>query len=129
MKPLHWIGSSLRDVRAFPEDVRAEVGYSIYLAQEGGKALTSVPLVGFGGAKVLEVVVDDDGETYRAVYAVKFLNAIYVLHAFQKKSKKDSETPKQEIDLVKSRLKVAELHHQQNYKVAVRRGKKNERGA
>lgn len=129
MKPLHWVGSSLRDVQGFPEDVRSEVGYSIYLAQAGGKAINAVPLVGFGSSKVLEVIVDDDGETYRAVYTVKFAHAVYALHAFQKKSKRDRETPKQEIDLVKSRLKIAEEHHKAKYKVAARRGKKNDRGA
>ncbi len=128
MKPLHWVGSSLKAIRSFPEDVRAEVGYSIYLAQVGDKAANAVPMLGFGSAKVLEVVIDEDGDTYRAVYTVKFRHAVYVLHAFQKKSKKGISTPKPDLDLIKDRLKAAEAHHASTYKVE-RRDKSNEHGA
>ena len=87
MKPLHWIASSKRDVSEFPDDVKSEVGYTLWLAQKGDKGINALPMVGFGSAKVLEVVIDDSGEAYRAVYTVKFQRAVYVLHAFQKKSK------------------------------------------
>ena len=94
MKPLFWIGSSRRDLREFPEDVRYEAGFSLHLAQKGDKAINAVPMMGFGSAKVLEVVIDSMGNTYRAVYTVKFAKAVYVLHAFQKKSRKGIATPK-----------------------------------
>ena len=128
MKPLHWVGSSLKDLRNFPEEVRSEVGYSVYLAQVGDKATNAVPMLGFGSAKVLEVVIDEDGDTYRAIYTVKFRHAVYVLHAFQKKSKKGIATPKPDLDLIKTRLKAAEDHHEKHYKVE-RREKSNEHGA
>lgn len=115
MKRVHWIGSSLEDVREFPGDARSEVGYAIYLAQMGDKAVNAVPLVGFGSSKVLEIVANQDGDTYRTVYTVKFKHAVYVLHAFQKKSKKGIKTPATDIDLVKSRLKVAERHYRTIY--------------
>ncbi|MES1203326.1 MAG: type II toxin-antitoxin system RelE/ParE family toxin [Pseudomonadota bacterium] len=111
LKPVEWVGASLKDVRAFPEEVRDSVGYALYLAQVGQKHVSVKPLKGFGGAGVLEVVEDHDGDTYRAVYTVKFASAIYVLHAFQKKSKSGVRTPKAEIELVKQRLKVAERLH------------------
>jgi phage-related protein len=115
MKPLHWIGNSLKNTRDFPEEVRQEVGFSIQLAQKGGKAANAVPLVGFGSAKVLEVIIDDCGDTFRAIYTVKFRRAIYVLHAFKKKSKKGRETPRPEVNLIKSRLELAEAHYKANY--------------
>jgi phage-related protein len=115
MKPLNWVGSSQDDLHEFPPDVRREAGYCIYLAQKGDKALNAVPMVGFGGAKVLEVVIDDDGNTYRAVYTVKFAKAVYVLHAFQKKSRKGISTPKPDLDLIRRRLANAEKHYRQNY--------------
>jgi phage-related protein/predicted XRE-type DNA-binding protein len=94
MRPLHWIGDTLKIVRELPEDVRYEVGFALFQAQQGGKAVNAVPLVGFGSSKVLEVIIDGDGDTYRAIYTVKFQEAIYALHAFQKKSKKGVATPK-----------------------------------
>jgi phage-related protein len=115
MKPLNWVGSSQDDLCEFPPDVRREAGYCIYLAQKGDKALNAVPMVGFGGAKVLEVVIDDDGNTYKAVYTVKFAKAVYVLHAFQKKSRKGISTPKPDLDLIRRRLANAEKHYRQNY--------------
>ena len=115
MKNVHWIGATLKNLRAMPDEVRREAGFSIWMAQKGDKATNVVPLVGFGSAKVLEVVIDDDGDTYRAVYTVKFAKAVYVLHVFQKKSKKGTATPKHEIDLVRTRLKTAEKHYKQHY--------------
>jgi len=108
MKPLRFIGNSYSSLKAFPKEVREEVGYALWEAQLGEKAETAKPLKGFGGAGVLEVVEDFDGSTYRAVYTVKFTTAVYVLHTFQKKSKRGIATPKKEIDLIRSRLKLAE---------------------
>jgi phage-related protein len=111
LKPLAWIGNSQKELRAFPEDVKDVMGYALHLAQAGGKHDAVKPLAGFGGAGVLEVVDDYDGDTYRAVYTVKFADRVYVLHAFQKKAKKGIKTPKQEIDLIRERLKLAEADH------------------
>ncbi len=87
------------------------MGQALDDAQHGEKHPGARPLKGFGGAGVLEIVEDDDGDTYRAVYTVKFAGAIYVLHAFQKKAKRGRATPKKDIDLVKRRLKTARQHH------------------
>ncbi len=111
MKPLKWVGSSQEDLRTFPVAVRREVGYALYLAQIGAKAIKAKPLKGFGGAGVLEVVADHDGNTFRAIYTVRFAEAVFVLHAFQKKSKQGAATPKADMDLVKRRLKVAIDEH------------------
>jgi phage-related protein len=111
IKNIVWIGSSRRDLRTFPAEVKDVMGYALYKAQVGLKAPTAKPLRGFGGTSVLEVVEDHQTDTYRAVYTVKFSEFVYVLHAFQKKSKKGIATPKPEIDLIKRRLKVAEEDH------------------
>ncbi len=111
MKKLYWIGSSLEDVRRFPEAVKDAVGYALYLAQEGDKHSDARPLRGFSGAGTLEIVADHRGDTYRAVYTVRFRDTVYVLHAFQKKSKKGIATPKQDIELIRARLKLAREHH------------------
>ncbi|OQW55334.1 MAG: addiction module toxin RelE [Proteobacteria bacterium HN_bin10] len=113
-KPVVWIGSALRDLRAFPDVVRDTMGFALYLAQIGGKHDGAKPLKGFTGAGVLEVVEDHDGDTYRAVYTVRFASAVYVLHAFQKKSKTGVKTPKAEIDRVEKRLKAAEELHRRS---------------
>ncbi len=113
LKPLEWVGSAKADLRAFPGPARREMGYALYLAQLGMKALKAKPLKGFGGAAVLEIVEDHDGSTYRAVYTVRFARVVFVLHAFQKKSKKRATTPKSEIDLIKRRLKAAAEKYQQ----------------
>ena len=90
------------------------MGYALYLAQCGDKHLDAKPLRGFGGgAGVLEVVADHDGDTYRAVYTVRFADAVYVLHAFQKKSKRGIATPKREIERIRQRLQQAQEHYQQ----------------
>ena len=107
MKPVHWIGSSRKDLRAMPDQVQDDIGYALYLAQMGGKHADAKPLTGFKGAGVLEIVENHDGDTYRAVYTVRFANAIYVLHAFQKKSKRGIATPQADMDLIKRRLQQA----------------------
>lgn len=108
MKPVEWIGSSYKDFVSFPDAVQNEMGHALYLAQVGRMHLSAKPLTGFTGAGVVELVEDDHHGTYRAVYTVKFESAIYVLHAFQKKSKKGIKTPREDIELVRRRLKVAE---------------------
>jgi phage-related protein len=108
IKSIVWIGSSRRDVKSFPAEVKDVMGYALYQAQIGLKAPSAKPLRGFGGAGILEIVEDHQTDTYRAVYTVKFAELVYVLHAFQKKSKKGIATPKPEIDLIKRRLRVAE---------------------
>lgn len=115
MKPVHFIGQCLKDLRKFPDEVRSEVGFALFLAQTGEKAIHAMPLVGFGSAKVLEVIIEHGTDAYRAVYTVKFPEAVYGLHAFQKKSKKGIATPKAEMNLVKDRLKLAEQHYKTNY--------------
>ena len=107
-KIVAWIGSSRSDLRSFPDDVQDAIGYALYEAQLGRKASCAKPLGGFGGASVMEIVDDHEGDTYRAVYTVRFTDFIYVLHVFQKKSKKGISTPKTDIDLIKKRLKIAE---------------------
>jgi phage-related protein len=128
VKTLHWISSGKKDLEAFPREVRQEAGYSLHLAQCGESALGAVAMVGFGGANVIEVVIDHDRNTYRAVYTVKFAEAIYVLHAFQKKSKKGIATPKQELDLIKTRLKAAEEHYERTYESDEARRRKGPKG-
>jgi phage-related protein len=107
-KPLEWIGSSYRDLMALPPDVRRFFGFALSLAQSGDQHDAAKVLKGFGGAGVLEVVEDDSGGTYRAVYTVKFAEAVFVLHCFQKKSKRGIETPREDINIIRARLKLAE---------------------
>jgi phage-related protein len=89
------------------------MGFALWQAQQGGKHRDAKVLKGFGGAGVLEVVEDHDGDTYRAVYTVKFAGAVYVLHAFRKKSKKGIKTPPAEMEVIKRRLEAAEEHHEE----------------
>src|SRR5947208_3932967 len=110
-KPVFWVASSRKDLKKFPKGVRQTVGQALFDAQTGGKHPDAKPLKGFQGAGVLEVVEDDDGNTYRAVYTAKFAGIVYVLHAFQKKSKSGVRTPAEEINKAKTRLKQAEKHH------------------
>lgn len=110
-KALAWIGSSRKDLKKFPAEVQSAMGFALYQAQLGLKAIDARPLAGFGGASVLEIVDDFQTDTYRAVYTVKFRDVVYVLHAFQKKSRKGIATPKADLDLIKRRLKVAEEDH------------------
>lgn len=102
------MGDSLERLRTFPENVKDDIGAALMWAQKGAKHPDAKPLRGFGGASVLEIEEDYDGDTYRAVYTVRFKERIYVLHCFQKKSKKGSETPKHDIDLIGERLKQAQ---------------------
>ncbi len=115
LKALEWVGSSKGDLIEFPQPVRKEMGYALYLAQGGEKAPTAKPLRGFGGASVLEVAANYDGNAFRAVYTVRFAEAVYVLHCFQKKSKKGIATPQSDIELIKRRLKVAADHYERHY--------------
>jgi len=108
-KPLFWIGSSKKDLMTLPVDVRKFFGHALDFAQRGSQHSMAKPLRGFGGAGVLEIVEDDMGGTYRAVYTVKFEEAVFVLHCFQKKSKHGIETPKKDMDIIRDRLKLAEL--------------------
>jgi phage-related protein len=111
IRPVAWIGSSKADLSAFPEEVKDSIGFALYMAQQGGKHHNAKPLRGFGGAGILEIVDDFDGDTYRAVYTVRFAGRVYVLHVFQKKSKTGIKTPRAEISLIQSRLKRAEEEH------------------
>jgi phage-related protein len=111
-KPVRWIGSSRQDLRRFPSEVRREIGFALSFAQSGSKHPSAKPLKGFKGAGVLEILEDHRGDTYRMVYTVRFAEVIYVLHAFQKKSKSGIKTPKHELELVHSRLRVADAHYQ-----------------
>jgi phage-related protein len=111
-KPLFWMSSTQDDLRAFPQEVRQVMGYALYLAQVGDKHLDAKPLKGFAGAGVLEIVADYDGDAFRAVYTVRFADAIYVLHAFQKKSTRGIATPKREIERIRQRLKQAQAHYE-----------------
>lgn len=115
MKDLFWIASSKDDLSSFPKAARYEMGFALEPAQRGGKSPDAKPLTGFKGAGVLEVVDDHRGDTYRAVYTVKFKDALYVLHAFKKKSKSGIATPKHHIELIRDRLKSTEIDHAQRY--------------
>lgn len=106
--PLAWLGSSKKDLMALPLEVRRFFGHALDFAQRGDRHDAAKVLQGFGGAGVLEVVEDDQGGTYRAVYTVKFKAAVFVLHVFQKKSKSGIATPKSDLNIIRDRLKVAE---------------------
>ncbi|PUE47555.1 addiction module toxin RelE [Limnohabitans sp. 2KL-1] len=106
-KPIKWVSSAKRDLDAMPEDVKDVFGHAIDLAQAGGKHQDAKVMTGFGSAGVLEVVEDHQGDTFRAVYTVKFAGWVYVLHCFQKKSKSGIATPKPDMDLINIRLKAA----------------------
>lgn len=108
LKPVMWVGSSLRDLREFPEPVQDHAGYALYVAQRGGIHRDTKILRGFGGTGVVEVVKDFRGDTFRAIYTVRYADAVYVLHAFQKKSKTGRKTLWSDLDLVKKRLREAE---------------------
>lgn len=108
LKPVVWIGSSRKDLREFPDSVQDHVGYALYVAQQGGKHRDTKPLSGFGGAGVVEIIKDYRGDTFRAVYTLRYQRVVYVLHTFQKKSKTGRETPRRDMDLIKQRLREAE---------------------
>ena len=112
IRPVAWVGSSKKDFRAFPGDVQDAMGFALYQAQIGRWHAAMKVLKGFGGAGVLELVENHHGDTYRAVYTVRFEEAVYVLHSFQKKSKSGIKTSQQDMEMIKSRLRLAEAHHQ-----------------
>ena len=112
-KPVRWIASSRTDLRDFPEPVRLRIGGALWEAQNGGKASWAKPLKGYGGSGVIEIIDDHDGDTYRAVYTVRFEGVVYVLHAFQKKSKSGIATPKRDLALIETRLRRAEEDYRQ----------------
>lgn len=105
---LRWIASAMDDLSAMPEAVKRSFGFALRLAQKGTIHADAKPMKGFGDAGVVEVIEDDDGATYRAIYTVRFKGVVYLLHAFKKKSVKGKATPKREIELIKARLKIAE---------------------
>ena len=108
LKPVIWVGSSRKDLREFPAPVQDHIGYALYVAQLGGKHRDTKALSGFGGAGVLEIVKDHFGDTFRGVYTLRYAGAVYVLHAFQKKSKTGRETPHRDMELIRQRLRLAE---------------------
>jgi phage-related protein len=114
-RPLLWVASSKRNYREFPSRVQDGFGFELYLAQTGQHPPSAKPLRGFGSG-TLELVEDFDGDTYRTVYTVRFGEAIYVLHAFKKKSKRGIKTPQSDIDLIRRRLRDAEQDHAQRFK-------------
>lgn len=114
IKPVQWMGSSYNDLRDFPDEVQGEVGFALDRAQRGLRADNTKILTGFRGASVLEIVENLQGDTYRAVYTVRFAEAVYVLHCFQKRSRRGSETPKPDVDLIKSRLTMAQALHEEH---------------
>ena len=110
-RQLVFVGSSIDDLRSFPEDVKDVVGYALWLAQDGQKHPDAKPLKGFGGAGVLEIADTYRGDAYRVIYTTTFANVVYVLHAFKKKSASGIATPKQHIDVINRRLRAAaEIH-------------------
>jgi phage-related protein len=110
-KPVHWIGSSLQDVRAFPEAVQDVVGYALFVAQCGDQHPAAKRLKG-DLRGLVEIVDDWDGDTYRAVYTTRMEGVVYVLHAFQKKATKGIATPRYVIDVIKDRYRRARAHHE-----------------
>lgn len=98
-------------MKTFPRPIRFEVGQALYTAQRGETDPSAKALKGFGGRSVLEIVASYDGDTWRTVYTVRFADAVYLLHAFQKKSKSGVATPKKEIDLIRKRMADAERDH------------------
>lgn len=108
LKPVIWVGSSRKDLRSFPEPVQDHMGYALYVAQRGGRHRDTKTLSGFGGAGVVEVIRDFRGDTFRTVYTLRYAGTVFVLHAFQKKSKTGRETRRADIELVKQRLRDAE---------------------
>jgi phage-related protein len=110
-RPVVWIGSAKRDLLAFPRDVVSAMGYALGVAQLGGKHPAAKPWKGQGSG-VFEIVEDHDGDTYRAVYTVRFADAVYVLHAFQKKSTRGIKTAASDVALIAARLKVAQAEHE-----------------
>ena len=112
-KPVRWVGTSLKSLRSFPRPVKIDIGHALFSAQEGKIDPAAKPLKGFGGAGVIEIVASHHGNAWRAIYTVRFQDAIYVLHVFQKKSTKGIATPTREIKLIKQRLAEAERDYRE----------------
>lgn len=112
-KPLVWVGSSRKDFRVFPDEVKSNIGYALFVAQSGGLHRKAKTFKGSGDAGIIEVVDDHRGDAFRAVYTVRFPSAVYVLHAFQKKSKSGVATPQQDIRLIERRLREARRLHEE----------------
>jgi len=112
-KPVRWVGSSRRDLKSFPKAVQRHIGQALYAAQLGEEYPTVKALKGFGGRSVLEIVADYNTDTWRAVYTARLGDAIYVLHAFQKKAKKGIATPQKDIDLIRQRLASAQRDYRE----------------
>lgn len=110
------MGSSREDLREFPKEVRTEIGHALWLVEIGEKPASAKVLKGFGDASVLEIVEDDRSGTYRAVYTLRFAEVVYVLHAFQKKSRKGIKTPKQDLATIERRLKLAQADYESRRK-------------
>lgn len=115
LRPLYWVRSSKRDYRGFPASVQDSFGFALFLAQTGQHPPSAKPLRGLGGG-IVELIEDFDGDTYRAVYTVRYTEAVYVLHAFKKKAKRGSETPKGDVALIERRLKDAAADHEARMK-------------
>jgi phage-related protein len=114
-KPCIFVGASRRELKVLPAQVQKEIGYALYEAQCGDKPISAKPLKGFGGAGVLEIVENFVGDTYRAVYTVRFAEAVYVLHAFQKKSKRGIATSKATLEIIRTRMRAAEDYHRERH--------------
>ncbi len=113
-KPLHWVGSAKKDLLGFPGQVMDDVGFALGVVQYGGHPPSAKPWKGLG-AGVLEIVENDGSGTYRAVYTVRFRKAVYVLHAFQKKSPSGIRTARTDIKLVAARLSEAKRDYEERY--------------
>ena len=113
-KPVYWMAGAKKDLSAFPAEVMQNVGYGLGFVQLGHTPDNAKMLHGFGSG-VWELVEDDDGNAYRAVYCVRFEKAVYVLHCFQKKSKKGSATPKPDLDVIRQRLSAAQADYHRRY--------------
>ena len=113
-RPLHWIGQSRKDYGDFPPKVQEECGFALFLAQTGQHPPSAKVLKGLGSGMV-ELVENFDGDTFRTVYTVRFEKAVYVLHAFKKKSKQGIKTPQSDIELIKRRIRDAEAHYTSTY--------------
>jgi len=113
LKELRWVGSSYDDYMEFPQQVHDSVGYSLHRVQEGKTTRNSKKLKGAQSGSI-EIIADHDGDTFRAVYTIKFAEVVYILHAFKKKSKKGIATPKTDLDLIRQRLRLAEEDYKSN---------------
>jgi phage-related protein len=117
-KPLHFVGASLKEIRALPEAVQDVFGWALLDAQHGDLPEGSRPFGEGLPREVLKLVEDHDGDTYRAAYTVSFGSAVYVLHVFKKKSSTGIGTPRPALELIRTRLRMAEAHHEQTYRKA-----------